>query len=128
MRKVISVILITLYFFGATDAYQLLKVPNFFAHYKIHKTENPDISIIDFIQIHYSGFLVIDADYEEDMQLPFKTTQEEFSVSANIILPPRYSMPLKRPENIKPVYSDLKAAYPPNFKVEPIFQPPRFTC
>src|SRR5581483_4420522 len=88
VKKAISIFLLSLYFFGSTDAYQLMKLPQFIEHYKYHRQINPDLSLSDFLQIHYNGTLVIDDDFDKDMQLPFKTTQVEFSQTINIIVPP----------------------------------------
>lgn len=62
-----------LYFFGATEAYQLCKLPLLIQHYQQHKAQNASMSFMAFINEHYAEKLVIDDDFQQDMQLPFKT-------------------------------------------------------
>jgi hypothetical protein len=68
---------------ATTELGQLLKFPAFVQHYKEHKSENKDLTLAEFLMIHYSHGIVKDADYEKDMKLPFKTTGENsFSITA----------------------------------------------
>jgi len=62
------------YLFGATDAYEILKLPLLVQHYLEHKKEDPGISLSGFLHMHYSPIIVVDKDFQQDMQLPFKTT------------------------------------------------------
>lgn len=59
--------------FGTTSLSELLKVPMGVMHYIEHKEENSQISLFEFIHIHYAHGIVHDEDYTKDMQLPFKT-------------------------------------------------------
>ena len=68
---------------ATTELGQLLKFPAFVQHYKEHKSENKDLTLGEFLMIHYSNGIVKDADYEKDMKLPFKTISENsFSIIA----------------------------------------------
>lgn len=87
MKKALAILAFGIYFFGATEAYQLLKVPLFVKHYMIHKGENDQLSIADFIKIHYLDPLVIDDDFDQDMQLPFKTHESDGCTITAISLP-----------------------------------------
>lgn len=57
---------------GTTPVLELLKLPEFLTHLEEHRSENPELSLLDFIDIHYLHGNVKDDDYEEDMKLPFK--------------------------------------------------------
>ncbi len=42
-------------------------------HYVEHKEQNPALTILEFLCIHYQGPDVYDADYDKDMKFPFKS-------------------------------------------------------
>lgn len=127
LRKFLSIFLLSLYIFGATDAYQLLKIPLFIQHYKCHKSQNPELTIAGFFQIHYNdGPLVIDEDFQQDMQLPFKTTQVAFSQVLNIIVPPHPSFAENALREKAVVYNAYVERFDLKKAVYSIFQPPRF--
>lgn len=65
---------------GATEAYQLLKVPFLFEHYKTHQRFDNNLSFSRFINMHYVQSQTYDNDYQEDMQLPFKTSNRTVSL------------------------------------------------
>jgi hypothetical protein len=60
-----------------TELHQLIKIPVFWQHLQEHRAENPSISLTDFIVLHYFSGDVRDADYDRDMQLPFKSHHSE---------------------------------------------------
>lgn len=69
-----------LYLLGATEAYQLLKLPYLVEHYKTHKQYNSDLSFTKFIDMHYFTNQTFDSDYQQDMQLPFKSSNRTISL------------------------------------------------
>jgi hypothetical protein len=73
VKKFIAISLLFLYLFSATEFSQLLKLPILVEHYMEHKAEDSNISIWQFLCIHYANGNVVDADYEKDLKLPFKT-------------------------------------------------------
>ncbi|MCA6438771.1 MAG: hypothetical protein ACRCSM_03340 [Sediminibacterium sp.] len=126
MKKALAILSLSIYLFGATEAYQLLKLPLFIKHYIIHKSANKHISIAGFIKIHYLDPLVVDDDFDQDMRLPFKTHE---SVSCTITA---ISLPTERMVIDIPFTASLPAR---NFffkevnysfdHLPTIFQPPR---
>jgi hypothetical protein len=52
---------------------QFSKLPLFVIHYVHHWHNNNDISLLDFIQMHYFGNDQRDNDNEQDKQLPLKS-------------------------------------------------------
>lgn len=58
---------------SATPFGELLKLPVLIEHLREHRRESPDMTLIGFFILHYFSGDVRDADYERDMQLPFKT-------------------------------------------------------
>ena len=80
MRKATIIFLTTLYILGATEAYQLLKLPFLFEHYKTHQKFNQQLTFSKFIDIHYFTTTTYDSDYQQDMQLPFKSSNRTISL------------------------------------------------
>lgn len=74
MRRITAYLFLFVYLFANTELHELAKVGAFAAHFAEHQKEDKDITLIEFIQIHYFSGNVVDADYEQDMKLPFKIT------------------------------------------------------
>ncbi len=72
LKKIITYIAISFYLLGTTEASELLKLGNFISHYIEHKNAD-NLSIVDFINIHYVKATVVDEDFKEDQKLPFKS-------------------------------------------------------
>ena len=80
MKKAIVLFLISLYLLGATESYQLLKLPFLVEHYKTHQQYDNGISFSKFIKMHYFQQQTYDSDYQQDMQLPFKSSNRTVSL------------------------------------------------
>ena len=80
MKNAIVLFLISLYLLGATEAYQLLKVPFLVEHYRTHQQYDNGISFSKFIKMHYFQQQTYDSDYQQDMQLPFKSSNRTVSL------------------------------------------------
>lgn len=80
MKGTIVILLTSLYLLGATEAYQLLKVPYLFEHYKTHQQFDKGLSFSKFIDMHYFQSQTYDKDYQQDMQLPFKSSNRTVSL------------------------------------------------
>jgi hypothetical protein len=125
MQRRFSIILLALYLFGATEAYQLLKLPLLAIHFVQHCKEDPNMTLAGFLDMHYAGEMVYDDDWQDDMQLPFKTCQHgELSSMATITAEPLIlPIPLIHEDN------DVFTPHLPSLygitKVTKIFQPPR---
>jgi len=64
-----------MYLAAATPLMELFKLPILIEHYCEHQQESPDISVAEFLFLHYFNGNPRDADYDRDMQLPFKTLE-----------------------------------------------------
>lgn len=60
---------------GSTEAYQMLKIGYLVEHFIEHKNAN-QLSLLEFIDLHYIQPTQVDDDYAEDMKLPFKSHNE----------------------------------------------------
>ena len=126
MRKATIIFLTTLYILGATEAYQLLKLPFLFEHYKTHQKFNQQLTFSKFIDIHYFTTATYDSDYQQDMQLPFKSSNRTVSLlnfdsyfTAKLFIEPIVFFTLQKKY---PLYNDRDYA---SNKFDNIFQPPR---
>ena len=126
MRKAATIFLTALYILGATEAYQLLKLPFLFEHYKTHQKFDQQLSFSKFIDIHYFTTATYDSDYQQDMQLPFKSSNRTVSMLnfdsyfiAKLFVEP---MVLFTSQKEHPLYNDRDYA---SNKLDNIFQPPR---
>lgn len=64
-----------MYLAAATPMMELFKLPILVEHYHEHQQESPAISVLEFLFLHYFNGNPRDADYDRDMQLPFKTLE-----------------------------------------------------
>jgi hypothetical protein len=117
--------MMAVYLFGATNAYQLLKLPLLVTHYVRHKQESPYITLGSFFKMHYIDKQPFDADYAQDMQLPFKTTPDVICQNIPSLAPTliyiSFSPPVSRPLEQHLLDEDI----PPSLAAFAIFQPPR---
>ncbi|MFY8025179.1 MAG: hypothetical protein ACOVNO_07515 [Sediminibacterium sp.] len=126
MRKRIAILFLSIYLCSTTEAHELLKIPVVFQHFIEHQQEDPQISVIQFLHIHYLQGDVKDKDYDRDMQLPFKTAGEFFASSATPFVPLNAQIVIQYPEDANNiVWSQqttpfLFSAYQVN-----IWQPPK---
>lgn len=82
-----AILLLSFYLLSATELSQLLKIPAFVTHFNEHQSENKNITLWEFMCMHYAHGDVKDADYEKDMKLPFKTHDIGFA-QISIAVPP----------------------------------------
>lgn len=87
MKKVVSIFFLAIYLFSTTEAVELLKLPVVFQHYHEHKMLDKDMTFWAFLDMHYMHGSPHDADYNRDMQLPFKTPVHPTVVAANYVVP-----------------------------------------
>ncbi|WP_347158678.1 hypothetical protein [Pontibacter chitinilyticus] len=91
MRRFLAIGLLLLYLLSATEFNQLLKLPVLVEHFREHRHANPNLSIAQYLQIHYLSGNVRDPDYPRDQQLPFKACDHYLGNAAV------YTVPLFQP-------------------------------
>lgn len=114
-----------MYLSTVTEFRQLFKLNSFIEHYKEHKAEDPTLSMLDFLDIHYGHGNVVDGDFEKDMKLPFKTTNSDFSsyqwvTTIHIFINPSMDFEYNEPKSFTPKSLVLFPSY-----LSAIWQPPR---
>ena len=73
MRRYLYIISALLFLNASTELHQFSRLPFLLTHYRDHKAENPLMSVLFFLKLHYSDTHPADNDDKEDQQLPFKT-------------------------------------------------------
>lgn len=125
MKATAAILLMSVYLFGATNACQVLKLPLLVTHYVKHKKESPYITLGSFFKMHYVDPQPFDADYAQDMQLPFKTTPDTFCLNTPSTVPVVPKIDFKAPV-AKPVLQPVTNEHIPlSLSTGTIFQPPR---
>lgn len=127
MRKYVAIFFLGIYLVTTPQLLELLKIPVMAEHYMTHRAEEPDMNLLNFLCIHYIHDTIQDADYDEDMKLPFKTMCTA-SISFIAIVYPlniiEINIQKECLEYIQPKsfyhYSDYSSSY-----LSSIWQPPR---
>lgn len=78
---------LAIYLFSTTEASQLLKLPVIFQHFQEHKQEGNNFTLLEFLEMHYMHGNSKDADYDRDMQLPFKASGDCISSISTAFVP-----------------------------------------
>lgn len=87
MKKFLAIFFLSIYLLSTTEAGELFKLPVIFEHYQEHKHLNKDLTILEFLDIHYMHGSPHDDDYDRDMQLPFKAPIHSTVVITNFVTP-----------------------------------------
>lgn len=102
----------------------MVKLPKLYEHYREHQALNPEVSLYDYLAMHYWGQDLNDDDDEKDMQLPFK--KHDISTPSFLFIPNNKVVCLK--PQAWPVEEDFDAersTFYFNPAGESLFRPPR---
>ncbi|MDO4228911.1 MAG: hypothetical protein Q4C98_03790 [Capnocytophaga sp.] len=87
-KKIITYSFLFIYLFSFPEVREVVKLPVFIQHFVKHRAEAPDMSLAEFLHLHYVNNAV-DADFEEDMKLPFKSMEKSISVNSVYLIEPQ---------------------------------------
>jgi hypothetical protein len=73
MRRCLYIIATLLFLNASTELHQFSRLPFLLSHYHHHKADNPSVSWLEFLRLHYTGNHPFDKDDNKDSQLPFKS-------------------------------------------------------
>ncbi|MFH6967189.1 hypothetical protein [Flavobacterium sp. FlaQc-28] len=129
MKKMFAIFFLSAYLISTTELSQLLKFPVLVEHYVEHKEKNPEISIVDFLVLHYNNHLENhphDDDYDQDQKLPFIVHTDILSFC--FVYAPSLSFDIKVmfPVNQKSKVLSFDDTFSDNNFLSSIWQPPRF--
>jgi hypothetical protein len=127
LKKCIAILILAVYLLSSTELHQLLKVPFLVEHFFEHKEQNKDITLWQFLCLHYADQHAKTADYEKDRKLPFKSHD---GCCANFVAYIAQDIP-SVPLIDKPIYNETqsfrlyKEVYAHASYLDAIWQPPR---
>lgn len=113
------------YLFSTTELHQLLKAPLLIEHLIEHKEENSQLTLWQFLQMHYASENVKDKDYDKDMKLPFKTHDNCVASFIPVYLPTQKVVIIKPELFIENKYFKPQENLLPSTFLSNIWQPPR---
>jgi len=124
MQKRIARLFLLIFLVQITQLGEFARLPLLVQHYMQHKHLYQETTIYGFFKMHYLDKTVVDADYAEDMQLPFKTVHMhcfslQMSMPQGILTLNKVFYPL-----IKEKITDQRFILP-NSSLSSIFKPPR---
>jgi hypothetical protein len=126
VKRFTAILLLLTLLLSRTELYQLCKLPKLITHYMEHKHENPAINLWDFLDMHYAHGDVMDADYDKDMQLPFKTNEYTGEMATSIYTSHAIeSFTIEPPVHARRLNEVTDYLFIPLFYAAKIFQPPR---
>lgn len=107
------------------EFHQLLRIPFLVEHYQFHRQSDPQITFVKFLNMHYLGPIVVDDDFTQDQQLPFRDVDCHTMMGSLVVSsePPSFSIDPPPPGVAEfNIYHEVNK---PQFKAFDIFQPPR---
>ncbi|MCW3467278.1 hypothetical protein [Chitinophaga nivalis] len=125
MRKKGVYILLLLFVLHNAAFNQLLKIPLLFSHFLYHQQLNRDISVTEFLCMHYWGEDMDDNDEEQDNKLPFKQVDAHTIHQTFIPLAKAVTIRLQECKNIVMDYPIQKDSYLPDPALSVLIQPPQ---
>jgi hypothetical protein len=78
VRKTFVYILLPVFLFNSSLG-EVFKLDKFVLHFSEHLAANTNITVFDFVYMHYLGDDQNTSDQDKDMELPFKKMDEPFS-------------------------------------------------
>ncbi len=127
----VTILLLSVYLISTTELGQLLKFPMLVEHYFEHKEKNPEVTVLQFLEIHYAGNHLEnhphDEDYKEDQKLPFIIHNDLLTVSF-ILSKPIFLEPdaLKTYNSSRKKIAVRDEVFIPAIYLSGIWQPPKF--
>lgn len=125
MGRVFGILLLSTFIWVQTPVIQLLKVSTLIEHYYEHRLENNELSIIDYLALHYVHDTDRHPGHDRDMQLPFK--QGTSIAFATVFFEQvKFDLPQEcEYMSIAQTISQYKSPYQAKEALSRIWQPPR---
>lgn len=130
MRRVLAILFLSVYLISTTELGQLLKFPMLVEHYFEHKEKNPQMTVVEFLALHYEGNHLEnhpkDDDYEQDKKLPFIVHTDVLSISFVLTPPFSFEIETKIPVGKEPKALPLDDTFSDKNYLSAIWQPPKY--
>jgi len=126
MKRLIAIAFLSSYLLSSTEMREFLRIPLFIDHFIIHRKQD-QLSLKEFIVLHYFSGDVRDADWADDVKLPFKHRPEFTAahLAFNLFSPPSFVQPQKVFPITTPNYTTYIHSFFPPTQISDIWQPPR---
>lgn len=124
MKYRLARFLLILFLLQSTELGEFLKFPLLLQHYSQHLHLHPGTSVTGFLKMHYFDKTVVDEDYAQDMQLPFKTLDNHNLVIQLSMPPLAVTVAYLHPFHLGPKIVYFSSNNPFTFSGK-IFQPPK---
>jgi hypothetical protein len=129
VKKAISIFFMCIYMLSFSELHQFLRIPVLVQHFVEHQKQNPDISLLAYLELHYVHQYLHDDDYQRDNQLPFRAA-DCCIITANALPScecPYHetvdvTMTMIKTKNVFVIYDEDNHSL---LSVADIFQPPR---
>jgi hypothetical protein len=72
VKKAVAIFFMSIYMLSFSELHQFLRMPVLIQHFIEHRHEDPSISLLAFLNLHYIHQYIHDEDYQRDQQLPFR--------------------------------------------------------
>lgn len=126
LKRLLLISLLTVYVFSITEFHQFVKLPFLIEHYFEHKEKNLNLSLLEFLNMHYSKDEAKKADIDSDMRLPFKSHDDCMSTLSIAFVPNQIEELSQKPEFIETnTYSVDTDLFLPSAYLSAIWQPPK---
>jgi hypothetical protein len=124
VKKRAAYIFLAIYLIGATELHQLLKMPLLLEHYKEHKLDNGNLSLISFIYQHYVGDDGNSNDDQKDQNLPFKSAH--FQMQNTVVFSVfKYELPKIMVPKKKAGWPVMQSYSLSTISLDALFRPPK---
>lgn len=127
LKRVLHILLLSLYLLSSTELQELAKIPVLFQHYFEHKNLDSDITFFAYLEHHYNDIPHTDNDEARDNQLPFKAHGLSAANGLSPALPPSFGLSLKKVYQLLPKQKILinNDHVPNSAYAGKIWQPPK---
>lgn len=115
-------ILAVIFLFSSTELHQLVKLPDLVHHLQEHRDTDPSMTLLAFLQLHYTADHPMDNDDDDDNELPFKDLNTIGHLDSPVVMArleqrtcPEFlviSTPIVHPEGI-PLHRTFAVFHPP---------------
>ncbi len=125
LKKIFAISFLFIYLFSTTELSQLLKMPILIQHFIEHREVNSDITLWQFLNMHYASGDVKYADHEKDMELPFKAHDNCVASITNVYLPTQKISIIKPVQILEKKHFKTPEQFLFSTFLSNIWQPPR---
>lgn len=107
------------------ECHQLLRLPYLVEHFKFHQKADPAITFSKFLNMHYLGPIIVDDDFTQDQQLPFRDVDSHTLIGSVVCLSETPAISIDPPMTHHMEFKCFDEVNKTQFKAFEIFQPPR---